>query len=66
MTAVTSTGDRQFGRRRGVQRRRPRLALVVLLLGALYCLTPVAWVVLASSKTSRELFTTFSFTRTRL
>jgi multiple sugar transport system permease protein len=41
--------------------KRPRLAFVVLLLGALYCLAPVAWVVLAASKTPRELFTTFSF-----
>ncbi|MGA4991803.1 carbohydrate ABC transporter permease [Nonomuraea bangladeshensis] len=63
MTAVTRTGDRQFGqvRRRPRAGRRPRLPLAVLLLGALYCLTPVAWVVLAASKTPRELFTTFSF-----
>lgn len=33
----------------------------MLLLGALYCLTPVAWVVIAASKTPCELFTTFSF-----
>ncbi len=45
--------------RRGT--RRPRLPLIVLLLGALYCLTPVAWVVIAASKTPRELFSTFSF-----
>ncbi|MER6004120.1 carbohydrate ABC transporter permease [Nonomuraea sp. NPDC052116] len=61
MTAVPRTGDRQFHRRRPGAARRPRLPLVVLLLGALYCLTPVAWVVIASSKTPRELFTTFSF-----
>ncbi|TYB71114.1 carbohydrate ABC transporter permease [Nonomuraea sp. PA05] len=60
MTAITTTGDRQF-RRRPRARRRPRLPLLVLLLGALYCLTPVAWVVIAASKTPRELFTTFSF-----
>lgn len=41
--------------------RRQRLATFVLLLGALYCLAPVAWVVLAASKSPRELFTTFSF-----
>lgn len=41
--------------------RRPRLAFLVLLLGALYCLAPVVWVVIAASKTPRELFTTFSF-----
>ncbi|MFI9847287.1 carbohydrate ABC transporter permease [Nonomuraea sp. NPDC051941] len=61
MTAVPRTGDRQFHRRRPASARRPRLPLIVLLLGALYCLTPVAWVVIASSKTPRELFTTFSF-----
>ncbi|MFF4622849.1 carbohydrate ABC transporter permease [Nonomuraea jabiensis] len=61
MTAVSRTGDRQFHRRRPAAARRPRLPLIVLLLGALYCLTPVAWVVIAASKTSRELFTTFSF-----
>jgi multiple sugar transport system permease protein len=41
--------------------RGPRLATFVLLLGALYCLAPVAWIVIAASKTPRELFTTFSF-----
>ncbi|MFB4262746.1 carbohydrate ABC transporter permease [Nonomuraea sp. GTA35] len=61
MTAITSTGDRQFRRRRPRPGRRPRLPLVVLLLGALYCLTPVVWVVIAASKSPRELFTTFSF-----
>ncbi|MET7334646.1 carbohydrate ABC transporter permease [Nonomuraea sp. NPDC005650] len=64
MTAVPRTGDRQFRqhqRRRPAAARRPRLPLIVLLLGALYCLTPVAWVVIAASKTPRELFTTFSF-----
>ncbi|MEV0998941.1 carbohydrate ABC transporter permease [Nonomuraea sp. NPDC050202] len=61
MTAITSTGDRQFRRRRPRAGRRPQLPLVVLLLGALYCLTPVVWVVIAASKSPRELFTTFSF-----
>lgn len=34
---------------------------VVLLLGAAYCLLPVAWVLVASTKSSRELFSTFTF-----
>ncbi|HEY0259730.1 MAG TPA: carbohydrate ABC transporter permease [Lacisediminihabitans sp.] len=34
---------------------------VVLLIGAVYCLVPVAWVFIASSKSRAELFTTFSF-----
>jgi multiple sugar transport system permease protein len=41
-----------------------RIALVptaTLLLGALYCLLPVAWVVIAATKTGRELFSTFTF-----
>ncbi|MFG3720850.1 carbohydrate ABC transporter permease [Streptomyces massasporeus] len=51
-----------------VQDRRPplrrRIALVptvTLLLGALYCLLPVAWVVIAATKSGRELFSTFTF-----
>ncbi|WP_340384326.1 carbohydrate ABC transporter permease [Streptomyces sp. SS7] len=43
---------------------RGRVALVptvTLLLGALYCLLPVAWVVIASTKSGRELFSTFTF-----
>jgi multiple sugar transport system permease protein len=60
--AQPRTGDRPFHRRhRPGAKRRPRLAPIVLILGALYCLAPVAWVALAASKSSRELFTTFSF-----
>ncbi|MFF0484876.1 carbohydrate ABC transporter permease [Streptomyces sp. NPDC004435] len=43
---------------------RRRIALVptaTLLLGALYCLLPVAWVVIAATKTGQELFSTFTF-----
>ncbi|WP_460061617.1 carbohydrate ABC transporter permease [Streptomyces sp. YKOK-I1] len=43
---------------------RSRVAFVptvTLLLGALYCLLPVAWVVIASTKSGRELFSTFTF-----
>ncbi|MDQ0579212.1 carbohydrate ABC transporter permease [Streptomyces rishiriensis] len=52
----------------GAARSRPplrgRIALVptiTLLLGALYCLLPVAWVVIASTKSGSELFSTFTF-----
>ncbi|KOV27183.1 MULTISPECIES: carbohydrate ABC transporter permease [unclassified Streptomyces] len=51
------------GAARGPARRR-RIALVptlTLLLGALYCLLPVAWVVVASTKSGSELFSTFTF-----
>ncbi|MEU3465690.1 carbohydrate ABC transporter permease [Streptomyces sp. NPDC006733] len=42
--------------------RRPGLIpTVVLLAGAGYCLLPVAWVLIASTKSSRELFSTFTF-----
>jgi len=46
--------------------RRPRrgfspAATLVLLVGAVYCLIPVVWVVMAASKSPRELFTSFSF-----
>ncbi|MEU5095704.1 carbohydrate ABC transporter permease [Streptomyces sp. NPDC020996] len=43
---------------------RPRVAwvpTVTLVLGALYTLLPVAWVVIASTKSGRELFSTFTF-----
>ncbi|CUW26367.1 MULTISPECIES: carbohydrate ABC transporter permease [Streptomyces] len=43
---------------------RRRIALVptaTLLLGAVYTLLPVAWVVIASTKSGRELFSTFTF-----
>jgi multiple sugar transport system permease protein len=44
--------------------RRQRTALVptaVLLIGAVYCLLPVAWVVAASTKSGSSLFTSFTF-----
>ncbi|MFJ8542125.1 carbohydrate ABC transporter permease [Streptomyces sp. NPDC093586] len=44
--------------------RRRRIALVptlTLLLGAVYCLLPVAWVVVAATKSGSELFSTFTF-----
>ncbi|GGM08432.1 sugar ABC transporter permease [Streptomyces fumigatiscleroticus] len=34
---------------------------VTLLLGAVYCLLPVAWVVIAATKSGSELFSTFTF-----
>ena len=37
------------------------LATIVLLAGAVYCLVPVLWVFIASTKTQRELFSTFTF-----
>jgi multiple sugar transport system permease protein len=37
------------------------LPTLTLLIGALYCLVPVAWVLVASTKSSGELFSTFTF-----
>ena len=60
--APVRRGDRQpRNRPTRTGQRRPRLALFILLLGAAYCLIPVIWVVVASSKSPRELFTSFSF-----
>ncbi|MET9801782.1 carbohydrate ABC transporter permease [Streptomyces sp. NPDC006368] len=42
-------------------RRTALLPTAALLLGALYCLLPVAWVVVASTKSGPELFSTFTF-----
>lgn len=43
-------------------RREPisLLSTVILLLGALYCLFPIIWVVMASTKDGSELFSTFT------
>ncbi|WP_313276934.1 carbohydrate ABC transporter permease [Timonella senegalensis] len=42
-------------------RERPSwLSTGILLLGALYCLIPVIWVLMASTKSSGELFSTFT------
>jgi multiple sugar transport system permease protein len=40
--------------------RRPVLPTVALLLGAAYCLFPVAWVVIAATKSQTELFNTLT------
>lgn len=37
------------------------LPTIVLIVGAIYCLIPVAWVFTAASKSRSELFTTFTF-----
>ncbi|MET7681285.1 carbohydrate ABC transporter permease [Streptomyces sp. NPDC005423] len=42
-------------------RRTAWVPTLVLLLGSLYCLIPVAWVVIAATKGRGELFSTFTF-----
>jgi multiple sugar transport system permease protein len=49
------------GRRRRGPRRIGLVPTVVLLMGAAYCLLPVVWVLVASTKSSSELFSTFTF-----
>ncbi|MFJ8532266.1 carbohydrate ABC transporter permease [Streptomyces sp. NPDC093591] len=65
---AVSKADTAAGVTPGTARNRPplrrRIALiptVTLLLGALYCLLPVAWVVIAATKSGSELFSTFTF-----
>jgi len=45
---------------RRANRRISPSATVLLLLGALYCLFPVLWVLIASTKNAGELFSTFT------
>lgn len=47
-------------RSRSAERPSP-VATAILLLGAVYCLLPVLWVVTASTKDGSELFSTFTF-----
>ncbi|GAA3985422.1 carbohydrate ABC transporter permease [Streptomyces marokkonensis] len=42
-------------------RRTALVPTITLLLGAAYCLLPVAWVVVAATKSGSELFSTFTF-----
>lgn len=65
MSATTIARPEARARERSGRSRRPRrpglVPTVVLLLGAAYCLLPVAWVLVASTKSSGELFSTFTF-----
>ena len=61
-TSVPVRDDRDpVAPRRRSQRRTAWLPTAVLLIGAVYCLLPVAWVVAASTKSGSSLFTTFTF-----
>ncbi|MER6243043.1 carbohydrate ABC transporter permease [Streptomyces griseorubiginosus] len=55
MTPLTLTAGPKGGR------RTAWVPTLVLLLGALYCLIPIAWVVIAATKDRSELFSTFTF-----
>lgn len=53
-TETTGTGRKAGGRTNWV-------ATVILLIGAVYCVLPVVWIVIASTKTNGELFSTAPF-----
>ncbi|MFG2549572.1 carbohydrate ABC transporter permease [Streptomyces sp. NPDC048581] len=59
-TAAGSTSGTAQSRR-PLRRRIALIPTVTLLLGALYCLLPVAWVMIAATKSGSELFSTFTF-----
>lgn len=46
--------------RPGAERRTAVLPTAILLLGAVYCLLPVVWVLIASTKNDAQLFNTFT------
>jgi multiple sugar transport system permease protein len=52
---------RQGNQKRGRDQRAAVVPTVILLLGAVYCLLPVAWVLIASTKNNAQLFNTFTF-----
>ena len=58
--AVRRRPGRAGGRRPGAERRTAVLPTAILLLGAVYCLLPVAWVLIASTKNNAQLFNTFT------
>ena len=64
MTAAT-TGTARSGTGTADRTARPRrtnwIPTLILLIGAVYCVLPVVWIVIASTKTNSELFSTAPF-----
>jgi multiple sugar transport system permease protein len=60
-TAPPAAGQGKMRGRRGLDQRTATVPTVILLLGAVYCLLPVAWVAVASTKNDAQLFNTFTF-----
>ncbi|MGH3252408.1 MAG: carbohydrate ABC transporter permease, partial [Trebonia sp.] len=60
LTRAPSAGRAGRGGRSGAERRTAVIPTVILLLGAVYCLLPVAWVLIASTKNNAQLFNTFT------
>jgi multiple sugar transport system permease protein len=61
MTPLTLTADTGTSPTGSRARRTAWIPTLVLVLGALYCLVPIAWVVVAATKNRSELFSTFTF-----
>ncbi|MEU6343455.1 carbohydrate ABC transporter permease [Streptomyces sp. NPDC046977] len=61
MTAVTTGPAAEAARRRPASGRVNLVPTIILALGALYCVLPVLWIVIASTKTNDELFSTPPF-----
>lgn len=59
--AGTTPGTSQGPPRAPRARRTALLPTAALVLGAVYCLLPVAWVVVAATKSGPDLFSTFTF-----
>ena len=59
--APPAAGRGYKGRRSGPDQRTAMVPTVILLLGAVYCLLPIAWVLMASTKSNAQLFNTFTF-----
>jgi multiple sugar transport system permease protein len=59
--AGSGNRSRVTGGNRELHRRTAKTSTIVLLVGAAYCLLPVVWVIIASSKSAAELFSTFTF-----
>jgi multiple sugar transport system permease protein len=60
--AVTEAPAPVAGKRERSRGQRPAaLPTAILLLGAVYCLLPVGWVLVASTKNNTQLFNTFTF-----
>ncbi len=58
MSTVTLAGT---PKPRTAQQRPSVFGTGILVVGAIYCLIPVVWVLMASSKASNELFSTFTY-----
>lgn len=59
MTAIATPRTASAPARPTGFRRRPNLIpTIILLVGALYCLVPVVWILIASTKSNGELFST--------